>query len=201
MGEVNVESHNMCPTLYRLRPFRSMSIYHPIPEIQLFKKFELENPRSKSWLRSKLKITKWVKHLIDSHPFRSMSIGHPIPEIQHFKNLTFKIQGEGHGWGECWKPQHVSNIISAHIPFVPCQSAIPFLRYDFFKIWLWKSKVKVMVEVQVGSHKVGVTSYRFTSLSYNVNQPSHSWDKAFSKFDLENSRSRSNDHDVAQLQV
>ena len=128
-----------------------------------------------------------------------MSVGHPIPEIQHFQNLTLRIQGQGHEWCECWKPQHVSNIISTRIPFIPCQSAIPFLRYDFFKIWPWKSKVKVMVEVQVESHKVGVTSYRFTSLWFHVNRPSHSWDKAFSNFDLENSRSRSNDHDVAQL--
>ena len=30
-----------------------------------------------------------------------------------------------------------------------------------------------------------------TSLSFHVNQPSHSWDKAISKFDLETSRSRS----------
>ena len=109
-----------------------------------FSKFDLENPRSRLWLRSKLKAIKWVLHPIDSHPFRSMSIGHPIPEIQHFQNLTLKIQGQSHGWGESWKSQHGSNILSTHIPFIPCQSAIPFLRYDFFKIWPWKSKVKVM---------------------------------------------------------
>ena len=120
-----------------------------------------------------------------------MSIGPPIPEIQHFQNLTLKIHGQGHEWGESWKPQHGSYILSTHIPFIPCQSAIPFLRYDFFKIWPWKSKVKAMVEVKVQSHKVGVTSYRLTSLSFHVNRPSHSWDTAFSKFDLENPRSRS----------
>ena len=59
-----------------------------------------------------------------------------------------------------------------------------------------------MGEGNVERHKVGVTSYRFTSLfSFHVNRPFHSWDTAFSKFDLENPRSRSNDHDVAQLQV
>ena len=177
-----------------------------------------------------------------------MSIGPSIPEIQHFQNLTLKIQGQGHGWGGHWKSQSRCNTLSTHIPFVPCQSAIPLLRYDFFKIWPWKSKVKVMGEVaikvtawvqhsidshpfnsmsighpipeiwlfkiwpwkskvkvmgegNVESHKVGVTSYRFTSLSFHVNRPFHSWDTAFSKFDLENPRSRSNDHDVAQLQV
>ena len=186
-----------------------------------------------------------------------MSIGPPIPEIQHFQNLTLKIQGQGHEWGESWKPQHGSNILSTHIPFIPCQSAIPFLRYDFFKIWPWKSKVnamvevrffhidpllcrsichapwpqvnpivhptsypthipfipsesnlpllsysnfhilpwkskvKVMGEVKVWSHNVSLTFYRLTSLSFHFNGPSHSCDTTFSKFDLENPRSRS----------
>ena len=65
---------------------------------------------------------------INSHPFRSMSIGHPIPEIWFFQNLTLKIQGQGHGRGENCKSQHGSNILLTHIPFVPCQSAIPFKR-------------------------------------------------------------------------
>ena len=132
-----------------------------------------------------LKATTWVQHSIDSHPFRSMSMGHPIPEIQLFQNLILKSQGQGHGWGECWKSQQGSNILSTHIPFITCQSAIPFLRYDFFKIWPWKS-VKVMDDIKVESHIVDVTSYWFTSFSFHVNRPSHSWDTAFSKFDLEN---------------
>ena len=191
MGEVKVWSHNVSLTFYRLT---SLSFHFNGPSHSCdttFSKFDLENPRSRSWLRWKFKVTKWVYHPIDSHPFRSMSIGPPIPEIQHFQNLTLKIQGQGHEWGESWKPQHGSNILSTHIPFIPCQSAIPFLRYDFFKIWPWKSKVNAMVEVKVQSNKVGVTSYRLTSLSFHVNRPSHSWDTAFSKFDLENPRSRS----------
>ena len=120
-----------------------------------------------------------------------MSIGPPIPEIQHFQSLTLKIQGQGHRRRGSWKSQHGSNILSTHILSIPCQLAIPFLRYDFFKIWPWKSKVKVMVEVKVESHKVGVTSYRLTSLSFHVNRPTHSSDTAFSKFDPENPRSRS----------
>ena len=77
-----------------------------------------------------------------------MSISHPIAEIPLFQNLTLKIQDQGHGRGERWKSQHGSNILSTHIPFIPCQSTIPFLRDSFFKIWPWKSKVKVMVEVK-----------------------------------------------------
>ena len=73
-----------------------------------------------------------------------MSNGHPIPELRlFFKNLTLKIKGQGHGWGHSSKSQCGSNILSAHIPFIPCQSALPFLRYSIFKIWPWKSRVKV----------------------------------------------------------
>ena len=113
-----------------------------------------------------------------------MSIGHPIPEIRLFQILTLKIQGQGHGWRECWQSQSGCNILSIHIAFVPCQSALPFLRYSIFKIWPRKSKVKVMGEGNVESHKVGVTSYRFTSLLFHVNRPFHSWDTAFSNFKI-----------------
>ena len=166
-----------------------------------FSKFELENQRSRSWVRSQFKVIMWVSYPIDSHPFHSMSIGPPILEIQHFQNMTLKIKGQGHGWGHSSKSQCGSRILSTHIPFVPYQSALPFLWYSIFKILPWESRVKVMGEVTVESHNVGLTSYRLTSLSFHVNRPSHSWDTAFSKFDLENQGSRSNDHDVAQLQV
>ena len=114
-----------------------------------------------------------------------------ILEMQHFQNLTLKIKGQGHGWGHSSKSQCGSNILSTHIPFVPCQSALPFLRYSIFKIWPWKSMAKVMGEVTVQSHNVGLTSYRLTSLLFHVNRASHSWVMTFSKFDLENQRSRS----------
>ena len=80
--------------------------------------FYLQNPRSRSWVRSKLK-------------------------------------------SRC-----ESNILSTRIPFVPCQSAIPFLRYDFFKIWPWKSKVKVMEEVNIESRNMGPTFHRLTALPF-----------------------------------
>ena len=120
-----------------------------------------------------------------------MSIGPPILEIQHFQNLTLKIKGQGHGWGHSSKSQCGSNILSTRIPFVPWQSGIPFVSYDFLKIWPWKTKVKVIGEVTVQSHYMGPASYRLTSLSIHVSQPSHSWDPAFSKFDLENQASKS----------
>ena len=151
MGEEKVESHKVGVISYWLT---SLSFHVNQPSHSwdtAFSKFDLENPRSMSWVTWTLKVTTWVQHSVNSHPFNSMSV-------------------------------------------------IPFLRYDFVKIRPWKSKVKVMGEGNVEIHKVGVTSYRLTSLLFHINRLFHSWDTAFSKFDLENPRSRSNDHDVAQLQ-
>ena len=111
--------------------------------------------------------------------------------------FELKIQGQGHSS----KSQSRYSTLSTHIPFIPCWSALPFLGYSYFKIWHWKFKVKVMGEVEVESHNMGPTFSWLTSFSFHVNWPSHSWEIAFSKFDLENWGSRSNDHDVAQLQV
>ena len=111
-------------------------------------------------------------------------MGPPIPEIHNFQNLTSKIQGQGH------RPHSRYNTLSTQMVFIWCWWALTFL-YIAIKIWPWKSKVKVMVEVNVESHNMGPTFYRLTSLLFHVNQPSHSWDTAFSKIDFENPRSRS----------
>ena len=102
--------------------------------------------------------------------FRSMLIGPPIPGIQLFQNLKLEIQGQGQSWkSQTWVQHSVDSQ-----PFFSCQSGIPFLSYDFFKIWPWTSRVRVMGEVIVQSHNVGLTSYRLTSLLFHVNRPSHS---------------------------
>ena len=132
MGEVKVWSHNVSQTSYRLA---SLLFHVNQPShswVPTFSNFDLENPRSMSWVRWTLKVTTCVQHSIDSHPFCTMLIGHFVPEIRLFQNLTLKIQGQDHGWGERWKSQHGSSILSTNIPFIPCQLVIPFLRYDFF---------------------------------------------------------------------
>ena len=143
------------------------------------------------------------------------------------KNLTLKIQGQGHGWGQSFKSQLGSNILSDSVRnshrsaslrlktleedweiFVDFPSIMfmiwdsshedlqPFdwvsntasygfislyvnplsYSYDksFFEIWPSKSKVKVIAQ----GHIIGITSYRLISLSFHVDQPSHSWDAA-----------------------
>ena len=167
-----------------------MSIGPLIPEIQHFQNLTLKiQGQGHGWEKT-LKVTTWGQHSIDSHRFHSMSISYPVPDIRLYKKLTLKIQGQGHGWSQSCKSQSVCNILSTHIPFVPCQLALPFLRLSIFKIWLWKSKVKVMGEVDIESH-MGRRFCRLISLSFHVNPPSHSWDTTFSKFDFENPKSRS----------
>ena len=105
-----------------------------------YQKFDLENPRSRSWVRSKFKVTTWVQHPTDSHPFGSMSIHPVIPMIELFLNLTFKIQGQSHSS----RSHSGCSILSIHISFVPCWSILLFLRkllrYSYFQNWPWKSK-------------------------------------------------------------
>ena len=98
-----------------------------------------------------------------------------------------KIQVQGHGS----RSQCRYNTLSTHILFVLCRSALPFLVYNYFKIWQRKFKVKVMGEVKVESYSIGPTFSWLISLSFRVYQASHSWVMIFSKFDLENPRSRS----------
>ena len=117
-------------------------------------------------MRSKLKVTTWVQHSVDSHPFLSISIGHPIPELRLFQNLTLKIKGQGHGWGHSSKSQRGCNLLWTHIPFVHMSIRHPIPELWLFQIWPWKSRVKVMGEVRVESHNVGLISYRFASLSF-----------------------------------
>ena len=191
ISEVKAESHNVGPTFSRLTSISFHVNQASHSWVVTFSKFVLENQGPRSCVRSHFEVTMWVWDLIDSHPFRSMSIGHPIPELRLFQNLTLKIKCQGHGWGHTSKSQCGSNILSTHIHFVPCESGIPFLSCDFFKIWPWKSRVKVIGEVTVQSHYVGAISYRLTSLSFHVNRASHSWVRTFSKFDLENLGSRS----------
>ena len=102
----------------------------PIPEIQLVIKLPW-NPGSRSWVR--LKLHSWS---IDSHSFPSMSISPPITELQLKKK----------------KPWKWSHILLTCIPFIQSQLALPFLRCSYFKIRLWKSKVKVILQGHCGSN-------------------------------------------------
>ena len=76
----------------------------------------------------------------------------------------------------------------------------PILRYSYFKIWPWKSKVKIMCVVKGQGHvwpwNLMVTFEalefnRYVCFPFRGNRTIFGWDIANSIFDLENSRSRS----------
>ena len=151
------------------------------------KKIDLENPRSRSWVRSNFKVTTSFQHHIFSSFWFHVTPPSYCYDKAFFFKLTFEIQGQSHS---SWSHTRY-NILSTHILFVPCWSVLLFLRYSYFKIGPWKSKFNVMGEVKVPSHNMSLTYYRLASLSFHVNRASSSWDTTFSKFDLENQGSRS----------
>ena len=80
----------MRPTLYptHISFIPSQSTF---PFLQYgYQKFDLENPRLRSRVRSKFKVTTWVQHSINSYPFGSMSIHPLIPMIELF--FKFDLQ-------------------------------------------------------------------------------------------------------------
>ena len=152
-----------------------MSIGPPILEVQHFQNLTLKIRGQGHGWRHSLK-SQCGSNILSTHiPFVPCQSGIPFLSYVFFQNLTLKIKGQGHGWGHSSKSQCGPKILSTHIPFVPCQSALPFLRYSIFKIWPWKSRVKVMGEVTIQSHNVGLAYYRLTSHSFHANLPSHSW--------------------------
>ena len=182
------QSHCASNIISNSHPFHSTWVDPPIPKLQQFQYLTLKiQGQGHGWGQS-LK-SQCESNILATHiPFVLCQSAIPFLRFDFFKIWSWKSEGQCYERGEHWKSQHGSNILSTQIPFVPCQSAQPFLRYSIFKIWPCKSKVKVMGEVDIQSHKVGVTSYRLTSLSFHVNRPSHFWDTTFWNFDFENPR-------------
>ena len=122
--------------------------------------FYLENPRSRSLVRSKFKVRTWVQHPVNSNPVffhvnlpshsydaylfkispwkskvKVIAEGHIVGITPHrLISLSFDVDEPSHSYIQLFKNLIMgevnvgSNNLSAHIPFVPCQSAIPFLR-------------------------------------------------------------------------
>ena len=132
------------------------------------------------------------------------------PEIQLFQNLTMKILGQHHAYGQRSRLHFTlkiqrsrslprSNLMvilkpkvqSICLLFVSWQSDHFGLRYSKLHIWPWKVKVKVMANVKPDGHIWGLEFNRYVCFSFPGNQTIFGWDIANSMFDLENSRSRS----------
>ena len=131
-----------------------------------------------------------------------------IPIIFKHNNETIRFTHAGgricvESWDVSFKKCHLENqrsmswlrsrsdrlsiMLSIHIPFISNQTDHPFIKYSYLK---FEPNIKVMGEVKLQGHIVGSISYQLTSILFEINLPSQSWDGAISKFDLENSRSK-----------
>ena len=109
-----------------------------------------------------------------------------------------------------WSPNGHGHEWRTAIPFVQCQSALPFWdtvvsKFDHENPWsrscvwskvkvmseLQNSKVKVMVKVKPIGHIWGLEFNRYVCFSFCGNRTTFAWDIGNSIFDLENLRSRS----------
>ena len=207
IGDVKSQSPIVGPTSYRLT-FISfhVNIGPPIPEILYLKIWP--------W-KSKVKVMGEIKvqgQIVDPTSYQLTSFVPCQLALQFLRYSYFAIWSRKYkvkvmsavqfadqivgptlyqGHGQISRSQSGFDVLLIHIHFVPCQSVFPSLRYGYFKVWPWKSRVLVMGKVKVQGHIVVPTSYWLTSLLFHVNLPSHSWDTAISKFDLESPRSRS----------
>ena len=66
-------------------------------------KLDLENPRSRSWPRSKLMAIFEAWCSTDTLIFRFLAIGSFCQKTQQIDYLTMKIQGQGHGQGQTYR--------------------------------------------------------------------------------------------------
>ena len=60
ISEVKVESHNICPTFSQLTPLSFHVNRASNSWVMTFSKFDLGTQGSRSWVRSKFKVTMWV---------------------------------------------------------------------------------------------------------------------------------------------
>ena len=178
MGEVKVESHSMGPTFSRLTTL-FFSCQWDIPF--------LSNDFLKNWpWKSRVKVMDEVKiqsQNVGLTSYRLTSLSFHVNRssyswVTFLKKLTLKIKAQCHWWGHISKSQHGSNIPSTHIPLMSICHPFPELRL-FQNLTL---KIKGQDHVTVQSQDVGLISYRRTSISLHVIQPSHSWDTKFPKF-------------------
>ena len=163
------------------RPFRSMAMGPPIPEI----KFDLENSRSKLKVKGTPVSTasSWliylVFHIRESHrlPFVSFHDNRASHSRDTIWPSKFKVKGQGQRYPSQRSVQlthflSVSHqgVLSTSIPFIPWQSGLPFPRYNLTsKIQGQRSLSKVKVKgtlVSVASN--WLISFCFTSIGPTI---------------------------------
>ena len=198
--KIIAQGHIKDPRPLDCYPLCSMSINHPITEIKFLQNLTLKiQGQGHGWGHS----LEWQSgsNFLSTHiPFVACKsvfsfLGYSFLKIWPWKSKV-KVTPEGHIVGPTWWQHPIDSHLFCSMLIHPPPPPPPpplFLKYSFFKIWPWK------FQGQGHGRDQGSTSHRFTSLSLRVNQPSHPFDMAFSKFDHKYPRSLA--HDVAQLQV
>ena len=165
---------------------------------------QLKSPQSLSGRSIHLNlVTKWSwswSWMTYCHLLCGMSIDPPNSEIQLFQNLTMKIHGQGHVWGQRSRSRlkfkgHGYGQVQTHwshlrpgvqsicLFFVSWQSDHFWLRYSKFYIWPWKVKVKVMAKVKPDGHMIWALKFnRYVCFSFRGNRTIFGWDIANSIF-------------------
>ena len=148
---------------------------------------------SLSWVMGEVKV--W-SHNVSLTFYRLTSLSLHVNRPSHSWDTKFSNFDLENPRSRSWKrwtlkvTTWVQHSIDSH-PFHSMLIGHPTHKIRLFRTLTSKTKVKVLIDVKVESHKVGVTSFRLTSLSFHVNRPSHSRDTALSKLNLENPRSMS----------
>ena len=75
-------------------PFHFKSIRPIIPEIKLFRNLTLKHPRSRSWVRSKVKVTYYTRHATDALTFLSHQPDQPLLRYGQNSVLPWKNTSE-----------------------------------------------------------------------------------------------------------
>ena len=150
-----------------------------IPQIYLFSKFNIENPKSRRFIFLLFQINWSIR--FTSLLFDVIRPSHSW-DMAIWKKNDLEIQVQGYGWVRRSRSHSGPNNLSTHTPFVPYNSSLPFMIFIVLKTF----KIQGQGHGWGQSHKVGSTSHRLTSPSFHVNRPCHFWYTAFTKFDLEN---------------
>ena len=102
-------------------------------------KFDLENPRSRSYSRDQ---TRWLHLLLRIQSKRLLFISWQLDHIwlRYVKSHIWpgKFLGQGHGQGQISLSRLRPRVQTISLLFVPWQSDHLWLRYSKFRIWPWQ---------------------------------------------------------------
>ena len=96
---------------------------------QVISDFDLETTRPSSWVWSNRMVIQWAQYHNNLLHFGSRKSDQQFLRYSYCEIWPWKIQGQGHGWGQRSRSCSSPSIQPVHFFFIPCQSDQPFLRY------------------------------------------------------------------------